>query len=206
MKILIVDDHVVVREGVRRLLGTLPASEIIEASNAAEALSAFRKEQPDVIVLDVHLGDSSGLELLQRLKADDKNAKVVMFTMHADPSYAARAIRSGAMGYVSKSAGAEELIAAVENVSRGDRYVDRDMASDLVFGAAQGADPFEELSNREVEILRLLGEGKSLTQIASTFGIAYKTVANSCTRLKEKLGLERTADLIRVSIQRREQR
>lgn len=203
MKILIVDDHVVVREGVRRLLSTLPGAEIVEAGTAAEALAVFHKEAPSVVVLDVHLNGSSGLELLQRLKNEDKNAKIVMFTMHAEPTYAARAIRSGAMGYVSKSAGAEELIDAINSVAKGEQYVDRELASDLVFGSSAGADPFEELSNREIEILRLLGEGKSLSQIAATFGIAYKTVANSCTRLKEKLGLERTADLIRVSIQRR---
>lgn len=203
MKILVVDDHAVVREGIRRLLGTLPHAEILEAGTAVEALALFRKEAPSVVVLDVHLSGSSGLELLQRLRVEDKNARVVMFTMHAEPSYAARAIRTGAMGYVSKSAGAEELVAAIKSVSEGERYVDRELASDLVFGPATGADPFEELSNREIEILRLLGEGKSLSQIASTFGIAYKTVANSCSRLKEKLGLERTADLIRISIQRR---
>jgi DNA-binding NarL/FixJ family response regulator len=203
MKILIVDDHVVVREGIRRLLGTLPHAEILEAGSASEALALFRKEAPTVVVLDVHLNGSSGLELLPRLKAEDRNAKIVMFTMHAEPSYAARAIRAGAMGYVSKSAGADELVAAIKSVAEGERYVDRELASDLVFGPSTGVDPFEELSNREMEILRLLGEGKSLSQIASTFGIAYKTVANSCTRLKEKLGLERTADLIRISIQRR---
>lgn len=203
MKILVVDDHVVVREGIRRLLGTLPHAEILEAGSAVEALTIFRKENPSLVVLDVHLNSSSGLELLPRLKAEDKNARIVMFTMHAEPSYAARAIRAGAMGYVSKSAGADELIAAIRSVADGDRYVDRELASELVFGPSTGTDPFEELSNREMEILRLLGEGKSLSQIASTFGIAYKTVANSCTRLKEKLGLERTADLIRVSIQRR---
>ena len=92
---------------------------------------------------------------------------------------------------------------AVRKIASGDRYLDRSMASELVFSSAMSEDPLHKLSNREVEILRLLGEGKSLAEIAATFGIAYKTVANSCSRLKEKLGVERTADLIRLSVERR---
>ena len=201
MKILIVDDHAVLREGVRRLLSTIPGSQIFEAATGHEALSIFRKQQPTVTVLDVNLNGASGLELLQRLKSESRTARIVMFTMHSEPSYAARAIRAGAMGYVSKSADAEELIAAVKKVAEGENYLDRELASVLAFTPAQSADPFSNLSNREVEIMRLLGEGKSLKQIASTFGIAYKTVANSCSRLKTKLGLERTADLIRLSLE-----
>ncbi len=203
MKILVVDDHVVVREGVRRLLGAIPRAEIHEAATAQEALAIFRKEQPSVTVLDINLDGSSGLELLQRLRGEQKGARIVMFTMHAEPSYAARAIRAGAMGYVSKSAAADELVTAVKRVAEGEKYLNRELASDLVFAPAHSEDPFNNLSNREVEILRLLGDGKSLSQIASTFGIAYKTVANSCSRLKIKLGLDRTADLIRISIESR---
>lgn len=202
MKILIIDDHAIVREGVRRLLGTLPNSEIFEASNTHEALAACRMRKPAIVILDINLDTSSGLELLQRLKGEDKNLKVVMFTMHAEPNYAMRAFRSGASGYVSKSASADELIMAVKKVSEGQRYIDHELANDLALAPA-GEDPLSTLSNREVEILRLLGEGKSISEIANVFGIAYKTVANSCSRLKEKLGIERTADLIRLSIESR---
>lgn len=203
MKILIVDDHAVVREGVRRLLGSIPGASICEASSAQEALTVYRRESPSVVVLDINLNGSSGLELLQRLKAEEKSARIVMFTMHSEPAYAMRAIRAGASGFVSKSASADELVTAVMRVSEGERYIDRELASELVFSPASADDPMKTLTNREIELLRLLGEGKSLAQIASTFGIAYKTVANSCSRLKEKLGLERTADLIRVSIENR---
>jgi DNA-binding NarL/FixJ family response regulator len=158
---------------------------------------------PDVVVLDINLNGSSGLELLRRLKSEEIPARIVMFTMHSEPSYAMRALKAGAAGYVSKSADADELVTAVKKVAVGDRYLDRLMASDLVFSSAVTDDPLHKLSNREVEILRLLGEGKSFAEIASTFGIAYKTVANSCSRLKEKLGVERTADLIRLSVERR---
>jgi DNA-binding NarL/FixJ family response regulator len=203
MRILVVDDHAVVREGVRRLLGSIPGAEVTDAATVQEALAAYRATSPDVVVLDINLVNGSGLALLQRLKSEDKNARVVMFTMHSEPSYAAGALRAGASGYVSKSALAEELVTAVKRVAEGERYVERELASELVLSPGAGADPLSRLSNRELEILRLLGEGKSISQIASTFGIAYKTVANSLSRLKEKLGLERTADLIRLSIESR---
>jgi len=203
MKILVVDDHAVVREGIRRLLATISGAEIFEAADSQEALAQCRAVVPDVIVLDINLNGSSGLELLRRLKSEEVPARIVMFTMHSEPSYAMRALKAGAAGYVSKSADADELVTAVKKVAVGDRYLDRLMASDLVFSSAVTDDPLHKLSNREVEILRLLGEGKSFAEIASTFGIAYKTVANSCSRLKEKLGVERTADLIRLSVERR---
>lgn len=203
MKILIVDDHAVVREGCRRLLATIPGVAIVEGASHQEGLQLYRKEHPDVVVLDIDLGGSSGLELLQRLRGEPMPARVVMFTMHADANYAMRALAAGALGFVGKSAAAEELIVAVKRAADGQRYMDRDLADDLARMPAAADDPMSRLTNREAEILRLLGEGKSLTEIAGTFGIAYKTVANSCSRLKEKLGLERTADLIRVSIESR---
>ncbi|MEQ1712160.1 MAG: response regulator transcription factor [Hyphomicrobium sp.] len=204
MKILIVDDHVVVREGVRRLLSTMPDVEVVEAGNARDALTEFRKWQPAIVVLDINMDASSGLEFLQRLRAISKTAKVIMFTMHSEPGYVSRAMRAGAMGYVSKSAPADELLEAVKRVSAGETYIDRELAGAIGPEQAAGADPYDNLTNREVEILRLLGEGKSIAEMAATFGVAYKTVANSCSLLKVKLGLARTADLIRLSLERRD--
>ncbi|MBN8910455.1 MAG: response regulator transcription factor [Rhizobiales bacterium] len=203
MKILIVDDHAVVREGIRRLLATIPGTEVHEAAAPDEALALARALAPDIIVLDINLDGSNGLELLQRVKAENAAQRVVMFTMHSEASYAMRALRAGASGYVSKSADAAELVTAVKAIASGDRYLDRAMANELATGSGYVEDPLHRLSNREGEILRLLGEGKSLSEIADTFGIAYKTVANSCSRLKEKLGVERTADLIRLSVENR---
>jgi DNA-binding NarL/FixJ family response regulator len=201
MKLLIIDDHDIVRQGVRRLLTLLPDSVVAEAGTADEGFEAYMREKPAVVLLDINLGGGSGLELLTRLRSADQQARVVMFSMHADPGYANRALRSGALGFVGKSASADELIEAVKAASTGRRYIDKRLASDMVLNPVEG-DPLSTLSNRETEILRLLGEGKSLNEIAITFGIAYKTVANTCTRLKEKLGVERTADLIRISLER----
>jgi DNA-binding NarL/FixJ family response regulator len=201
MKILLVDDHIVVREGVRRLLSDLQGVELCEAATGEEALALFRKERPELVLLDLNLTGIGGLELLRRLLAEDEKVRVVVFSMHAEPIYAARALRLGARGYVSKSAGADELITAVKRVAEGGRYVEREIAGELAFAQLSAEDPLQQLTTREIEILRLLGEGNSLTEIAESIGVAYKTVANTCSIIKSKLGVERTADLIRVSLE-----
>lgn len=201
MKILLVDDHIVVREGVQRLLAGLGGVELVEASTGQEALTLFRSERPDLVLLDLNLSGIGGLELLRRLLSINEKARIVVFSMHAEPIYAARALRLGARGYVSKSAGAEELIAAVKRVAEGGRYVESEIASELAFSQLANEDPLQQLTTREIEILRLLGDGNSLTEIAQATGVAYKTVANTCSIIKSKLGVERTADLIRVAIE-----
>jgi DNA-binding NarL/FixJ family response regulator len=201
MKILLVDDHIVVREGVRRLLSSMDGVELSEAATGQEALALFRSERPELVLLDLNLAGIGGLELLRRLLAEDESAKVVVFSMHAEPMYAARALRIGARGYVSKSAGADELVTAVKRVAEGGRYVEREIAGELAFAQLSAEDPLQQLTTREIEILRLLGEGNSLTEIAQAIGVAYKTVANTCSIIKSKLGVERTADLIRVSME-----
>ena len=201
MKILLVDDHMVVREGVRRLLSDMEGVQIFEAASGEEALALFATERPELVLLDLNLTGIGGLELLRRLLAEDDKVRVVVFSMHAEPIYAARALRLGARGYVSKSAGADELITAVKRVAEGGRYVEREIAGELAFTQISADDPLQQLTTREIEILRLLGEGNSLTEIAQATGVAYKTVANTCSIIKSKLGVERTADLIRVSME-----
>jgi len=201
MKILLVDDHIVVREGVRRLLSDMPGVQLYEASTGQEALELFRAEHPEMVLLDLNLAGIGGLELLRRLLAEDEKVRVVVFSMHAEPIYAARALRLGARGYVSKSAGADELVTAVKRVAEGGRYVEREIAGELAFTQVSAEDPLQQLTTREIEILRLLGEGNSLTEIAQKVGVAYKTIANTCSIIKSKLGVERTADLIRVSLE-----
>ncbi|MDX2287582.1 MAG: response regulator transcription factor [Hyphomicrobiaceae bacterium] len=201
MKLLLVDDHAIVREGVRRLLADIPDAQIAEADNGTTALAMFKKDRPDVVLLDLNLDGIAGLELLRRMLIEDRTARVIVFSMHSEPVYAARALKLGARGYVSKSAASDELVAAVRKVADGGRYVERELASELAVGQFSGEDPLSELTTREVEILRMLGEGMSLTQIANANGVSYKTVANSCSLMKTKLGVERTADLIRMSIE-----
>jgi len=201
MKVLVVDDHVIVREGVARLLAAIDRVEIREAETTQEALTVFRREKPDVVVLDINLKGGSGLELLRRLRSEDPDTRVVIFSMYSDVVYATSARRAGAIGYVSKSATSDQLLTAVRRAARGETYVDTGIAEEMALSAFSPQEPSSQLTARELEILRMLADGRSLSDIADTLGVAYKTVANTCTRIKEKLGVERTADLIRFAIE-----
>jgi DNA-binding NarL/FixJ family response regulator len=201
MKILIVDDHAIVRGGLRRLLATLPGAELREAATGRDALQLYREQRPDITLLDLNLPGLGGLELLNRLLLEDDRARILVFSMHAEPLYATRALQAGALGYVSKSAAPDELLVAVRRVLDGGRYVENEIAQELLLQPASGPGALGDLSERELEILRLLGEGHSLADIAQTLGVAYKTVANTCGHIKAKLGVARTADLIRLSIE-----
>lgn len=201
MKILIVDDHGVVREGLRRLLSLHFCAEIFECADVETGLAAFKREQPDIVILDLNLDGAGGLEMLRRTLATDGAARIIIFSMHHEPVYAVRAMRAGARAYVSKSAPVDELIAAIEKVSGGGDYIDQELASRISVSPVMVDDPLKSLSIREVEILRLLGQGKSMTAISENLGIAYKTVANIITQMKIKMGVDRTADLIRLAVE-----
>jgi two-component system, NarL family, invasion response regulator UvrY len=205
VKILIVDDHVVVREGVRRLLATMPDTSVHEAGSAHEAVVIYKAEHPDLVLLDLNLPNSSGLQLLRRLILENRAARILVLSMHSEPIYVARTLKAGARGYISKTASAEELMAAVREIGAGGRYVEREIAAQIVISQYKGDDPLQKLSTREVDIVRLLGEGKSLAAIAEAIGVSYKTVANTCSIIKGKLGVERTVDLIRLVYDMREQ-
>ena len=172
-------------------------------NSSPSALDLYRRERPDLVILDLNLVGSSGLELLRRLLQFDKAAKVLILSMHSEAIYAARALQAGARGYVSKSAGAEEFVDAVRQVAQGGRYVEREISAELAIGKFSSDDPFDRLSTREVDILRLLGEGQSYAQIAAAVGVSYKTIANASSMIKEKLAVDTTADLIRLSIENR---
>lgn len=204
MKVLIIDDHLIVREGIRRLLASVPDAIIHEVPTAAAAIPAFRSHHPDVVLLDLNLPNSSGLDLLRRLLSEDQSAKVLIFSMHAEPLYASRALNGGARGYISKGATAEEIVTAIRKVAEGGRYIERELAAQMVLRSSAGTDPLQSLTDRETDILRLLGEGMTLAAIAAARGVTYKTIANSCTAMKEKLGVARTTDLVRLAVEMRE--
>ena len=149
-------------------------------------------------MLDLNLPGLGGLELLRRL-IQAGAAKILILSMHAEPLYARRALEAGAQGYVSKNAAPDELLAAVRKVAAGGRYVEAEIAQELALGA--GAETLDALSPRELEIMRLLAGGSSLAEIAAALGVGYKTVANTLTLIKSKLGVARTADLVRLAIE-----
>jgi len=201
VKILIVDDHPIVRSGLRRLLTVEPEIEVREAANGREALSVFREQQPTLVILDLNLPGVGGLEVLSRLKAIDPDARILVLSMHDDQIHVTRALQAGAAGYISKSAPADELLEAIRRVAGGHTYIEHEIAEELVFSQIRAAShPLKELSSRDLEIMRLLAEGCTLPRIADALGLSYKTAANSCTRIKAKLGAASTADLIRIAI------
>ena len=201
MKILIVDDHPIVRAGLRRLLTAEAGFDVREAASGREALSIFREQQPTLVILDLSLPGIGGLEVLARLKAVSSDARVLVLSMHDDETHVTRALRAGAAGYLTKNAPPEELLEAIGRVSEGHTYIEREIAEGLVFASIRSSpDPLKDLNSRDLEILRLLAEGRSLSQIADTVGIGYKTTANNCSRIKARLGAASTADLIRIAI------
>ncbi len=202
MKILIVDDHAIVRDGLRRMLEVLADTSVIEAANGRDALTVARAERPDLIILDLNLPGLGGLELINRLMLDDRARRILVLSMHAEPLYAVRALEAGATGYLSKNASPDELIEAVRRVLTGGRYVEADIAQAIAVQGVDAGEPMGRLSARDLEILRLLASGASLAEIADALGVGYKTVANTCSQIKTKLGLARTADLVRFSVER----
>ena len=202
MKILLVDDHAIVRSGLRRMLAAeLPGVRISEAATGREALVLARAEQPALIVLDLNLPGLGGLELLRRLVTEHPQARVMVLSMHAEAFYATRALRAGAVGYLSKNASPEELLEAVRRVAAGGRYIEADIAQGLALQTVvETENKMDRLTERDLEIMRLLGDGQDLSNIADALGVSYKTVANTCSQIKAKLGVARTVDLVRLSI------
>ena len=198
MTILLVDDHALVRAGLKRLLATHSAGEILEASNGRDALAMIRQRQPELVILDLNLPGLGGLELLRRM-IQAGAGPILVLSMHSEPLYAKRALDAGAAGYVTKNASPDELLTAVRRVLSGGRYVEAELAQALATAGAGAS--LDQLTARELEIMRLLAGGASLAEIADAVGVGYKTVANNCVQIKSKLGVTRTADLVRLAIE-----
>ena len=201
MKVLIVEDHPIVRAGLRRLLAAEANVEVRETADGREALSLYREQRPALVILDLNLPGLGGLEMIGRLRAADPEARILVLSMHDDETHVTRALQAGAMGYVTKNADPDELLAAIARVAQGENHIEREIAEAIVFARLRSPpNPLQELSARDLEILRLLANGRSLPQIADTLGIGYKTAANNCTRIKARLGAASTAELIRIAI------
>ena len=202
ISVFLVDDHSVVREGYRRLLERSTGIRVTgEAANAADAYSEFQRLNPDVVVMDISLPGASGIEAMRRMLAREPAAKVLMFSMHEEPIFASRAFQAGALGYVTKASAPEVLVDAVRTVARGVRYISPDMAQTLALQSvgAGGAAGLESLSNREFEVMRLLVAGDTIATIADKLQLSAKTVANHQSLIRQKLGAETHAQLIRVA-------
>jgi two-component system invasion response regulator UvrY len=202
MQILIVDDHPIVASGCRALFAAEPDVVILEASDAESGERVFLAEQPDVCVLDINLPSVSGFELARRILVHASSARIIMFSMNDDPIFAARAIEAGAKGYVSKSGDPRDLVEAIRAVSKGEVYLPPSIARSIAFaGPSLARNPLSKLTSREIEILRLLGAGKSLSEIAWLIHVSYKTIANTSSVMRQKLGVRSSAELVRLAIE-----
>ena len=202
MRVLIVDDHPIVASGCRTVLADEPEIVILEAPDAETAERVFLVARPDVSVIDINLPTVSGFELARRILAHDANARIIMFSMNDDPVFVARAIEIGAKGYVSKTGDPHDLVEAIREVGRGGVYLPSAIARSIAFaGPGVAKSPLSKLNSREMEILRLLSSGKSLSEIAWLVHSPYKTVANTSSIIRQKLGVRTSAELVRLAIE-----
>jgi len=202
VRVLLVDDHAVVRAGYRMLLNVAPEIEVVgEADSGEGACRLFAELAPDVVIMDLTLPGIGGLEAIRRIVQRDSKAKVLVFSMHEDTLFVEQALAAGARGYVTKSSPPHVLVAAVKDVAAGGRPLAGDLAQRLAFAGVRGGDsPLKELSTREFAIFCLLAEGLSSAEIAKRLSLSQKTVANYGTQLKNKLKVGTAAEIARLAI------
>ena len=201
-KVLIVDDHPVVLSGCRSLFASDNTVKIEEATDAKSGHRAYLARKPDVTVIDIKLPDVSGFELMRRIRKDHPEARIIMFSMNDDPALVVHALEMGAQGYVWKGDDPRMLVKAVRKVAAGDNFISPQLAEAVTFsGASIKASPASQVTARELEILRLLGRGGKIAEVANALEISYKTVANSTSLLKQKLGAKSHSDLIRIAVE-----
>jgi DNA-binding NarL/FixJ family response regulator len=197
-RILIIDDHEVVRDGLKKIFEEQPSkANFGEASNTAEALKLAREQEWDIAVLDLTLGDRSGLDVLRELKQIRPNLPVLILTMHSEEQYARRAFKGGAAGYVTKDSPRAELLEAINKVVGGGKYLSSALAEKLIVDLERGNDrPVHEmLSDREFEVMRLIASGKTVGEIAEILSLSDKTISTYRSRILEKMGLRTNAEL-----------
>jgi DNA-binding NarL/FixJ family response regulator len=204
--VMIVDDHLIVREGLSRILSLEPDIDVtVTASNAEEAIAALRPSVVDVVLLDISLPGRSGLDILPDLFRLAPDIAVLMLSMHPEKLMATRAIRAGARGYLTKETDPEELIRAIRRVHDGRKYITPEVADALTehIQADTGGELYEQLSNREMQVLQHFARGLRAAQIADELKISARTVGTYRGRILEKLQLRTTADLIRYALEKR---
>ncbi|HEY0989297.1 MAG TPA: response regulator transcription factor [Kofleriaceae bacterium] len=201
-RVLLVDDHDVVRKGIRAILeDRFSAIAISEASSGDDALAALSAPF-DAVILDLSMPGRSGIDLLTEIKHRYPKLPVLIMSLHGEEQFAVRALRAGASGYLTKSAASEQLIAAFERIVRGGRYISEALAERLAVSAGGGADaPHDRLSDREFEVMRGIASGESVSEIADRIHLSVKTVSTYRARLLEKMGMTTNAELTRYAIQ-----
>lgn len=204
MNILIIDDHEIVRRGLKQMLAEeFPKATLGEASNLPQARQYLTQKKWDLVLLDINLPGGSGLELLTAVRQLQLNAAVLVLSSYHEEEYAVRAFKLGAAGYLNKASVSDEMLGAVKKVLAGGKYVSAALAEKLAgdLGHPDAAAPHEALSPRELEVLRLVATGQTIKEIAAGFNLSEKTIATYRTRLAEKLKLSTNVELARYALQ-----
>lgn len=203
IRVVIADDHTILREGLRQLLGAAPDIAVAgEAADGFEALARVRSLDFEVLLLDMSMPGKSGIELIKQVKTEKPRLRVLVLSMHEETQYAVRAIKAGASGYVTKDSAGTQLVTAIRKVAGGGAFITAEVAEQLALGAMPGAEgpPHSRLSDREYEVFQLLVSGQTVTDIAARLNLSGKTVSTHKARLMEKLGIDNQADLVRYAM------
>ncbi|HEX5767888.1 MAG TPA: response regulator transcription factor [Burkholderiales bacterium] len=202
MRVLIADDHSIVRDGLKRILAATPDVQVAaEAATGDEALRLVKASDYDVVMLDMSMPGLSGIDLIKRLKLERPKLKILVLSMHGESQYAARALKAGAAGYLTKDSAAEVMVGALRKIAAGGVHIGEAAAATLL--QAGDKPPHESLSDREFEVLRLLVEGLGPTEIGERLHLSVKTVSTHKTRILDKLGVGSTAELVRYALEHR---
>ena len=203
MNILIADDHAIVRKGLIQLLREeFPSAEVTEASNSLEVQDKLRQKIWDIILLDISMPGRNGLEILKQIRADGIKAPILMLSMHPEEQYAMRVLKAGASGFLNKESATADLIAAVQKVLSGKKYISASLAEKLAEGVGDSSEKlaYELLSDRELQVLQLIASGKTVSDIAEEIALSVNTISTYRTRILEKLSLHNSAELTRYAI------
>ena len=204
IKVLIADDHPIVRQGLRQILSGISDMKVAgEAVNGQETLEQVRAGGWDVLVLDITMPGRSGFDILKELKHQQPDLPVLVLSIHAEEQFAVRVLKAGASGYLTKENAPDELIKAIRKVVSGGKYISRSLAESLAFGLDEASERprHEALSDREFQVMQLVASGKTLTEIAEELSLSTKTVSTYRTRLLQKMNLETNAEIIRYAIE-----
>jgi two-component system, NarL family, invasion response regulator UvrY len=203
-RILLIEDHPLIRAGCRRLLAQRKDFDLLEAERGQAGLELNKRHRPDIVLLDLDLPDGNGLDLMPLLLADNESARIIILSMYGDSGRVSRALAKGAKGYVTKNDDPAAILTAIDKVLEGEVYLGQSVAQALALTQLQPEAPgLAELGEREKAILDGLGDGKSLAEIAAALGLTYKTVANAAALLKSKLRIRTSAALVKFAVERK---